>query len=1603
MRRSGETRGEGHGGRGTRGSWAALLALPATWTLTTLLGALLLALTATPAAAEPPPLLWKAASNCEAYASFNNCEKKYPDGQAGTVQIPLGIVTDPANGHLYVADLGNDRISEFDAWGAFVRAFGWDVAPDGAPGDTAEDGFEVCTASCRPGRGVAPGGALAHPGALALDSEGGLYVTESSCCHGNNRISKFDLSGPEPAFEWALGGDVVQSGPDNTGADEQQAVTVKASGGSFALRPTTAAFSGKVTEGSATVSEVLVPYGALHVGDRTSIDGLTIEAIEGDTLTLSGKASFSAASWPSTATETTAPIAPDASAAEVQAALEALPGVGAGAIAVGGGPLGATESEYALSFSGGIYAGNDVEAVEALGEELSGTATVTTTAPGGGPEVCRAAEGDVCKAGRSGTAAGEFEWFGGMGSVLAVGAGDRLYAGDKDRIEQFDSEGGYLGQIDFSGGGEAGEAPGPGRVAALAADEEGDLYFTAKAETQNYGKPWIEKLDPASGEVLCGSEAGAVERPGALAAAEGTLYAFDTRLGGTPPIPAEVVELEAECSGGELARTGGFEARSEDGVVDVSKGIATGSACLNAGADLYLGNAYTNDSYLLAYGDPPDKLDGEGELLCPPPARAPRIVSQSIVGADAQSTTVQAKVSPRFWSDATYQVEWGTGRCSEGGCERRAPLTPAQLGGGTTDQALSTARVVLSDLAPGTTYHFRFTATSSGGGPVYGVDPDGSGPEEASFAGGEEGEFTTFAPEAPPRGGCANQDFRGGLAATLPECRAYEQISPVEKSGFDLEPAPVIARPDGEAVAFTSQGAFADPRAGAMSGAYTARRGGGEWASENVSPPYDTLAGLITGKVLGLAGDLGSQLVLTDAKLAAQGSEGDVGAVNVYLHDSATDSYRFIATSHALVTGSGSLDAQQCAIICWARFAGAAADGGSFVFGTPANALGTTPDGPPGTGGSPANMKLYSFDAASGELSYVGVLPDGSTRASSPPNSALSDAVSHRSVSADGSRVYWASGLNPARIYLRRNPGAPESEREHGSAHGTGNLFGASVCTGTTITGLPRVSGAECDPSPFATGQQVAGSGIPAGTTVVGVEETGEGVFKFTLSARATKTQVGSAELSGSASTTVAGAEAQVGAFEEGQSVSGPAIPAGTTIAAVEETGEGVFALELSAAPDRSEEAGTLAATSPCTKPELACTVAVSEREDGSVADGRFQQASADGRYAFLTSEGGLTEDASPSGADLYRYDDEAPEGERLTDLTPDAEGAGVGAVLGTGEDGAYAYFTATGELAAGAVAGGLNLYAWHEGETRLVGTLAPGGGVDGARVSPDGRYLGFLTAQEIAGPQPQKGWPRSQAYLYGWGADSLSCASCPPGGYTRADVSLHGTSQSDQAGIGTRPLSDYEQGATHNVTDAGQFFFQSADRLLLRDTNEKQDVYEYSAADGRAHLISTGQDAAPSYFGDATPDGEDAFFLTREQLVGQDADPFYDLYDARAGGGIAAQRGTAAGAACEGGGCQGPATAAPSVPGAGTSSFSGPGDPPALRPCRTSARRAARLARRAARLRRAARRSRGRARARRARRARRLAHRTRRLRRNARRCRRANRRRAAAYRRAAR
>ena len=380
-----------------------------------------------------------------------------------------------------------------------------------------------------------------------------------------------------------------------------------------------------------------------------------------------------------------------------------------------------------------------------------------------------------------------------------------------------------------------------------------------------------------------------------------------------------------------------------------------------------------------------------------------------------------------------------------------------------------------------------------------------------------------------------------------------------------------------------------------------------------------------------------------------------------------------------------------------------------------------------------------------------------------------------------------------------------------------------------------------------------------------------------------------------------------------------------------------------------------------CSNPSDACTVQVDGAQGGPGVSGggKFRIASEDGSKVFFTDESRLTIDsnAETGKPDLYEYDFARPVGQRLSDLTPDAaEPANVLGVSGAASDGSYVYFVAEGVLTsahnsgdASASHGEPNLYLSHDGATTFIATLDAAtlskssdscdwmsaactdsppekrGGLS-ARVSTNGAFIGFnsdlkLTGYNNVGDHCVPSGPTDnqiikytpgaceEIFLYDAEANTLACASCGPDGVAPVGPAVIRFPAPVTVNLNLRNAHPQ-----HNVSNAGQVFFETGEPLVRSASNGKLNVYEYQ--DGQHYLISGGTGEADSYFLDATPDGSDVFFATAQPLVRGDGDSVYDIYDAHTDGGFPEP--PVPGATCEAG-CKG-------AGGAGSAAFSGPG-----------------------------------------------------------------------------
>jgi hypothetical protein len=329
----------------------------------------------------------------------------------------------------------------------------------------------------------------------------------------------------------------------------------------------------------------------------------------------------------------------------------------------------------------------------------------------------------------------------------------------------------------------------------------------------------------------------------------------------------------------------------------------------------------------------------------------------------------------------------------------------------------------------------------------------------------------------------------------------------------------------------------------------------------------------------------------------------------------------------------------------------------------------------------------------------------------------------------------------------------------------------------------------------------------------------------------------------------------------------------------------------------------------------------------GPSGGGQFMTASTDGTKVFFLDAAQLTNDSTAASGqpDLYEWDASKPAGSQLTDLSVDAsQPANVQGVLGASTDGSYVYFVATGDFGqSGPTNGSDNLYVSHNaGTPTFIATLSGNDSSDWtssltSRVTPDGLHAAFNSVAPLTGynnTDPNTGNADTEIFLYSVGSGTLVCASCNPTGNTVGSSALDGV----VSGL-------YLQ---HELSDDGsRVFFDSTDVLSPRATNGKQNVFEYE--NGQIYLISSGTSTSDSILMDASSDGSDVFFLTRDNLVAGLSDAGrYNVFDARVNGGFPAPSPVPP---CNGEACKPPAPPTPAPPVIGTVTFTGPGNTPSV------------------------------------------------------------------------
>lgn len=413
-----------------------------------------------------------------------------------------------------------------------------------------------------------------------------------------------------------------------------------------------------------------------------------------------------------------------------------------------------------------------------------------------------------------------------------------------------------------------------------------------------------------------------------------------------------------------------------------------------------------------------DNPDGSGEARADGPAFTTldplefEALFATDVGTD--TATLSGTLNPlgipttgyfEYVSDAHYQASG-----FEHAVEVPAVVSgEAELDFGAAETA-TTRSVTLGPLPPGTTFHYRLKA----------LDPLIDEPLAT-----EPRSFTTFAlaqGEACP----GNSAFRVGLSAFLPDCRAYELVSPLDKANGDIKvlgetstglPAALQqASVTGEKLAYGTYRAFGDSAAGAFTAQYIAQRDAGGWQSHAISPPRTKLF-LATLNTLDTEFKLFTPdlceawlRTFTDPPLA---TGAPAGYVNLYRRqDSSCGTGDFEALSPVQPP-------KQDGFNYGIELMGVSGDRDTAIF--------RANDAIAASATSKTNQLYVSRD---GEVRLVCILPNGNgsggpCTAGRTPTS--SDGRSRRAnvqnaISTDGERIFWSAGDDSAKIFLRSNP-----------------------------------------------------------------------------------------------------------------------------------------------------------------------------------------------------------------------------------------------------------------------------------------------------------------------------------------------------------------------------------------------------------------------------------------------------------------------------------------------------------------------------------------------------------------------------------------------------
>jgi hypothetical protein len=381
----------------------------------------------------------------------------------------------------------------------------------------------------------------------------------------------------------------------------------------------------------------------------------------------------------------------------------------------------------------------------------------------------------------------------------------------------------------------------------------------------------------------------------------------------------------------------------------------------------------------------------------------PHIDAAYTSNLNSSSVDLNAEINPKGFDStyhSTYHFEWGTST----GYGNSVPVPDADIGSGTSDVPVTQH---LEGLSANTVYHWRVVATNSVG-TIFGQD------------------HTFVYQTTTPFGvGCANEQLRAenALSLSLPDCRAYEQVSPVDKNGNDVANAFAgnvnqQAAVDGDRVFYEAVGAFPGAPAAVAQMQYLASRGASGWSTRAVGHPLTSTHVPGGGGVdysLSLSPDLSTGVFRAEPALVA-GAPGP-GIWNLYVGHLLTGSNELVTDVNPPNQSGSNFNV---------FFHGASTDFSHVIFSAN-DAL--TPEAP-----WPNSFEGYNlYEWVEGQLHLVGLIPTSGTSCTGAEctpadgeeaggRNPVSFLFAH-AISADGSRIVFSTGAQEfeKHIYDRLN------------------------------------------------------------------------------------------------------------------------------------------------------------------------------------------------------------------------------------------------------------------------------------------------------------------------------------------------------------------------------------------------------------------------------------------------------------------------------------------------------------------------------------------------------------------------------------------------------